>query len=282
MPRLVTYLAAMTTAAVASLSIHCAAGASEIGGVPILPDATISGSVGIGIAANGAVLTGPGMASLPAAFAGDWGFASLQASLGASPTIAITYDSVKEFQGSGGGAGSLTLNYWAQYYNPNAVAGSTVDATLFTGDSLFQSGSSSVSAQLFIEGPTGVIFLAQHCQSGRNGCDGGGNSFGSPFPASANIQLLQNVNYRVNLLLQVSGFGIPPVDGIANGVIDPSFSAPAGVGGRFIFSPGVTGTDAVPEPAAWSLVIAGFALAGAALRRRPLAAAPTSVSGASR
>ena len=224
--------------------------------------------MGIGIAANTATLNAPGSASLPAAFAGGWGSATLSASLGSSPTISILYDSVREFQGSGGGSGELTLNYYTQYYDPGAAAGATVDATFSTSDTIVQTGSSSVFAQLFVDGPGGLVFLAQDCKSTRNGCDGGGGASGAAFPATTHIQLLRNVNYRVNMLLRVSGYGIPPVDGVANGTIDPTFSAPAGAGGRFIFSAGVNGGAAVPEPTAWSLLIFGFGLAGAMLRKR--------------
>jgi hypothetical protein len=249
----------------AAIALAGPAGASQLGipALPVLLGATVNGSIGIGDAVNTSVLSAPGTVNLPPAYSGDWGFASLTATLGADPSITVIFDSTKEFNDAGGGAGDLTLNYYAQYYNPNAADGATIDATFLTGDTLVQSGLSSVYAQEFVEGPTGLVFLAEHCLSQRNGC----SSPGLPFPASTKLTLLQNVTYRVNMLIQVSGAGVPPVDGVAEATIDPRFTAPIGGGGQFVFSSGVF-AGGVPEPATWALMIGGFGLAGAALRRR--------------
>ena len=55
--------------------------------------------------------------------------------------------------------------------------------------------------------------------------------------------------------------------------IDPTFlAAHPGLQGGLVFSPGVANAPpAVPEPAAWTLMIAGFGIVGTALRRRAAA-----------
>jgi hypothetical protein len=237
---------------------------------PILSDITVSGNLALGIAANGVSLGAPGTVSLPPP--NDFGTGTLTAVAGSIPSVSLVVDS-HQFQGTGGGGGSVTMTYHMMYFNPAATLGSTIDATIHTDNVLTQSGGSTAKTTLTV----GNVYSAFECLSSNGPLSSCGTPplhQGAPF-SSGPITLVQNLDYTVFLQVSVSA-----AEGAASAFVDPWFSAPAGDGGQFIFSPGITAFDdspvGVPGPIAGAGlpgVLAGFGAMLAWYRKRRAIAA---------
>jgi hypothetical protein len=117
--------------------------------------------------------------------------------------------------------------------------------------------------------------------SGQNFATVGGHaetSAESPFVSFSfdqTILFTSNTDYHVQLFANASAV-FRNGGGAAVAFVDPVFTVDAAYADRFSIA-GVPGqASAVPEPGVWALMVVGFGMVGAALRRRSGVMAPTS------
>ena len=192
--------------------------------------------------------------------------------LGASPFVDLYASQVYDPY-VGGGFTSVVLQYFVQYNNTDVA----YNVTLKSSDILDISGGSYGETHLEF-GPAfdragsytfGSVQLdARHCTGvclPSFGIAGNTGPIGN-YP----ITILANTPYLVRLTAII----FPTDDGsISHAMIDPTFSTTA-TGGTFVFSPGVFAPAAVPEPATWLTLVAGFGAVGLVARRRRLVDKP--------
>jgi hypothetical protein len=173
----------------------------------------------------------------------------------------------------------------------NYLGGAGYAVSTVGAETAFTAGDFVGQDLVILLGITGS-FTAAEATALRNYVDGGGNAL----VVGENGTFFAEMNNTLNSLLTALGSGMR----LTNNAIDPGLTETAiilednaytaGTGGlKYIFPSGVTGGQglygvrsngeafvaydaAVPEPAAWALMIAGFGLAGSALRRRTAAA----------
>lgn len=239
------------------------------GGARALPAPSVNGYVAISALAYSVSLNAPGTEYLtgPIFVAGgdgvataactaqgycNFGTGEISAVLGADPQVLLSATP----QNNGGGDSSLFVSYDMEYQGP----GNTIDALVHTSDVINQVGDSAAEAIMTVTGAQGTVFEAYNCQASPLAAFGCSTNLpNAPF-ANAPVTLVVGEVYTINLELEI--YSHDPV----SAEIDPYFTAPPGAGGEFIFSPGVT-AGGVPEPAAWSLMVAGFGGLGALIRR---------------
>lgn len=150
------------------------------------------------------------------------------------------------------------LNYSVELIDPGKTAPEPVQ--LRASDLFNLTGESGASYVFTLTGITNALKI-QDCV-GRGTCIEG-IAHGS-IASITNVMLVPNSVYYVNMQLYAGAYGHTGDSAYAS--LDPIFSLPAGSTGVLAYSAGVTG--AVPEPASWALMVSGFGLAGALLRRR--------------
>jgi hypothetical protein len=248
--------------------------AGEIPGALVLAPASVNGDVAISLADYAVTLTAPGTKYLtPPIFVPDgpgfatpactaqgfcnYGTGEISATLGIDPTILLSASPAN----NGGGDSSLEMTYQV-YYGSSDPAGTVVHPPVLVSDKLDVTGDSAAEAFMVISGVNGIIYDSTDCQSGPGaafGCRPGD----APL-ADQTLNMVVNTLYTVDMFVRI--YAHDPV----SATIDPIFVNPPNGTGEFFFSPGIGG---VPEPAAWTLMIGGFGLVGAALRRRRFAVA---------
>jgi hypothetical protein len=251
------------------------AGSAHAGGLTILPDAISLEYFGLNFANN--ILTSQTIGTLDyGGHPGCGGICVATTALGASPSVSVQVNEVV-YQATGGGAAQATLGYYVEYVNTPG----TYAVDLHASDLLSPQGSDSAQAYLRfgIAGQSfgnfnnfqSITFQETDC---AHGCS---SEISAPSPSAfqpiSSVQMIANTLYFVQMKVSIS----PGATGVQSSAsIDPTFTTDA-LGGTFLFSPGVTGRaapDGVPEPAAWALMVAGFGLAGTALRTRRRQAHP--------
>ena len=126
-------------------------------------------------------------------------------------------------------------------------------------------GGASVFESVYVNGSGGLAF-SQSCDGGNyiGGC--GGRTYDQGITLASSTESTFGDLGTVALEIDLGGY-----EGSASGFIDPflMIDPQFAQAGQFhiVFAPGVTnGGGAVPEPAAWALMLAGFGLVGARLR----------------
>jgi hypothetical protein len=214
-------------------------------------------------------ITTPGGAFLNG---GPNGAGSVEVHFGADPSVSVAIAPAVGVAGDG----IVDIVYSVEYVDPSPMP-SVVTVDFKGGDSLSVgagSGTASSLLYVFVAGftPFPVAYypyIGRHCVSTELGCDLGTNAAGGPYGAQS-FDMAPNTIYHVEMKAWVSGYAT------SSAAVDPTFSAPAGAPGRFIFSPDVA---AVPEPATWSVMLLGFGSVGAAMRarRRRASVEPTTI-----
>lgn len=247
----------------AAVACMAGAGAAHAGGLPILPDAISHEYFGLNFANN--IVTRDTVGTLnynngP----GCGGTCIATTSLGADPSVSLQVNEVV-FQNTSGGGAIAELAYYVEYVN----AAGTYGVDLHTSDTLSAPGGDSAQAYMAfgIAGPSFSSFNNfQQITFEQTDCVRV-CSVANPaaFPLVTRLQMIANTPYLVHMRVVIFPTG---TGGQSSASIDPMFTTDV-LGGAFIFSPGVTAppTGGVPEPASWALLLAGFGLAGVALRR---------------
>lgn len=163
----------------------------------------------------------------------------------------------------GGGDDSVTsLAYYVQW---NAPVGTPAAYLTFTAsDTLSYTGQASAYVYVRVSSYYGVNtpLAVEDCAGPTHDCYGGVAT--APLSSITSLLLAPNQPYRVYL---EAGLNVGAAGGSADSataILDPRISLPNGVPGTLSYSP----TVAVPEPAAWSLMLSGLALTGGLARRR--------------
>jgi len=262
-----------SSAAAAALAVATSSAAVVITGAPpTLAPVSVNGDVAISYLAYSQTLNAPGTLYLnPMFIAGataqdpgcdNFGYCNLgtgviSATVGSNPTVTLGASPAN----NGGGDSYLNMSYQVEYFDPMVATGTPENATVLTSDEIMQTGLSAAEAVMTVSGPNGTVYSAYNCSAASGaafGCRAG--LINTPF-VDQNITLLANEPYTVNLGVSIYSHGDVQVS------IDPRFTAPAGQGGAFYFSPGVTG--GVPEPTTWWLMIVGVGTLGWRARRKP-------------
>lgn len=154
----------------------------------------------------------------------------------------------------------------ADSFSTGGFSGTLADVSVLVGGSSDSSGSITVSLLSdAAASPDALLATLGTISDSQLTSDGGVFSFTSSVPLSASSR------YWIELSAsQSTGYWFYAADGSGTGVAQEFFANGRGV---FPASDGpyqmeVIGQTAVPEPAAWSLMIIGVGLAGAAARRR--------------
>jgi hypothetical protein len=197
---------------------------------------------------------------------GCGGVCTATTTLGADPGESISMDEVL-YKGGGGGYTTAEIGYYFK-----VLGTGTTTIHLHAADSLVSLGGSSAQTYLLIglagNNPTnfynftnaGYIYQDTDC---ANRCSSGVANYTAPSPLAADkvLVIARGMTYFVDeaLYLYANNSGIQTTVSA-----DPTFSTAPG--DTIEFSPGVT--SAVPEPAAWTMMLFGVAVLGAATRAR--------------
>jgi hypothetical protein len=185
--------------------------------------------------------------------------------LGTDPHESLAANEVV-YEYTAGGHAEADLQYYFEYVNNPG----TYTITMHTSD-VFNISANSAGENLLTVGPSdgdytdffhfsGVAAEEKQCYNGCN-INVVTTVASAPF-SNTTLQLQANTIYTVFL----SSYINPSTDGAMNfASIDPTFTTSAS-GGQFLFSPGVS-AGGVPEPASWTMMLFGVALAGSAIRR---------------
>jgi hypothetical protein len=261
----------VATASAGVLALSAFAGSARAVTIPpttVLDPVTVNGAVEISLADYAVALTAPGTkylnppifipdgdgvatAACTAAGYCDYGTGVISATLGGNPSVKLGATPAN----NGGGDSSLFMSYQVEYVG---TPGDTVGAVVHVNDTIDQFGDSAAIAEMTVSGINGTVYSAYDCSASPEAAFGCGTAPSATFTDQA-VTLYDNTVYTVDLSLQI--YAHDPV----LAAIDPTFTTPAGAGGYFIFSPGIT--SGVPEPATWAAMLIGFGGVGAAMRR---------------
>ena len=193
---------------------------------------------------------------------GCGGTCTATTALGHDPSETIDVDQVV-YDGTGGGYSMAELGYYFE------VPGSgTTMVHIHAGDSLHATANGYAQAYLAV-GPANIYytsfnnFLSYTYQDTDclEYCDEGVGGAPRPLPSNQALVVTRGQYYLVEEWIQVGAAtsGVQLTDSA-----DPTITTSPG--DTILFSPGVL--SAVPEPAAWTLMIVGFTGLGAAARTR--------------
>jgi hypothetical protein len=255
-------------AAVAALAA-LAAGAAHAA-VVVLPDAGSYEYFGLNFAVNIVQSTKVGVLDYTGG-PGCGGVCTAATVLGKDPSTSLQVDEVT-FDNTSGGFAEAQLFYGVEYVNPTP---GTYAVTLHASDG-FSGFASDANArgQAYIafgspvsdpSDPHAFQTIDYQDTDCVHGCATGVANYTAPAPIPSNIpvQMVANTPYLLEMWVTIDPFP----SGVQLGAqVDPTFTTSA-KGGHFIFSPGVTG-GAVPEPAVWTMMLAGIAALGGRLRRK--------------
>jgi hypothetical protein len=192
-------------------------------------------------------------------YPGCGGTCSATTQLGSSPSVFATVNEVV-FNGGSGGIVEARLGYYVAYLN--ATPG-TYNVNLHATDSL--SGPSASGSAYVAVGPAasggGFSFKTFQMADCVNGCPppGFNPAVTVPFASDSVVQMDANTLYYIQLDLM---FRPGPANTPNTGSIDSMFTAD-GLGGEFIYSPGVFSASAsTPLPAALPLFATGVGAMG--------------------
>jgi hypothetical protein len=255
---------ALLAAAAASFALG---GAAQASAIVTLPGALSYEYFGFNFAINVQTSTSVGTLDYSGG-PGCGGVCTATTALGHSPSVALKANEVV-FEATGGGFAEAELTYAVEYLNTPG----TYTVALHANDNLSAMPSPAQGQAYIAFGPAGpspgtfqaIDFQDTDCV---NGCQTGVANYTAPapIPAVTSLQMVANTPYLLQMWVTISpGDTAVPL----SASVDPTFSTSA-TGGRFIFSPGISG---VPEPAAWALMLVGLAGLGAALRSRTRLAA---------
>jgi hypothetical protein len=156
-----------------------------------------------------------------------------------------------------GGTATITgVNFKGGYFNPPSAGAITKFTLAFYADNAGQPGSALATFSLPGNG-------------GESGCGATGLSLACNYSVAVNFSAAGATQYWMSIVPDVA---FPPQWGWETGTSGDGKSFQDFFGNRsqltsdFAFT--LTGRTAVPEPATWALMLGGFGLAGAALRRR--------------
>jgi hypothetical protein len=156
-----------------------------------------------------------------------------------------------------GGGGTVTgVNFTGAYFNPPSAGSITKFTVNFYADSAGQVGSSLATFSVAGNG-------------GESGCATTGGTLTCGYNLAVNFNAAAGTQYWMSIVPDLS---FPPQWGWSTGTngdgksFQDFFGTRSQLTSDFAFT--LTGNAAVPEPATWALMLGGFGLAGAALRRR--------------
>jgi len=166
---------------------------------------------------------------------------------GGNGNFATVYDNFKL-----AGGGNITgLSFTGGYFNPGPPGNITAFTVKFYADNAGQPGSAVSTTSI----------------SGNGGESCGGAI--CTYSLALNFAAAAGTQYWLSIVPDVA---FPPQWGWATGNNGDSLAYQDFFGSRTALTADtaftLTGTTAVPEPATWALMLGGFGLAGAALRRR--------------
>ena len=235
----------------------------------VLPDAVSYESFGLNFAINERSSNAVGTLDYSGQ-PGCGGLCVATTTLGTDPSASLTVNEVT-YELTAGGNAEAALGYYVALLNTPGTyavdlhALDSFDITdgvyAYTNLRIGIAGTETTSFNNFVS----TDFAETQC---FNGCPsstpaGATSQF---FPADVQIQMQANTLYFVQLDALIAA-GATGVDDTAS--VDPTFTSSDG--GTFVFSPGVSSpvsVSPVPEPDAWAMVVPGFALIAAAVRRR--------------
>ena len=250
------------------------AAAVTIQGTIILPDAVSYEYFGLNVAENIQTSNTVGELNYTGG-PGCGGVCTAITALGSDPSAAVQVNEVV-FEATGGGYADADLSYYVEYVPPTPPPTPTTlyNVDLHATDTFganFAGLSGLANGQVYIafgpagSEPTSLNNIASYTFQDTdcvNACTIGEGNYMDPRPFLPNqpVQMLADTPYIVEIQTQIQP-GTTNVPLTAS--VDPTFTATGG--GRFYFSPGIT--SGVPEPASWTMMLAGLAGLGAGLRR---------------
>ena len=226
----------------------------------VLPGAISSESIGLNFAMNGRESSTVGTLDYTGQ-PGCGGICTLTTTLGSDPSASININEIA-YANTAGGKAEAALGYYVAYLGTDGEH----SVTVHTADLIDNAGDVPFEDELTIgQADKYYSFFNNFLTKDLDEADCNDNCVVHPPITDTVFQMKANTLYFV--LLDV--FMKPGVTGTQNTLtLDPTFSD-NGAGGKFVFTPGVTdAVAAVPEPASWAMMIAGFGVIGARMRRR--------------
>jgi len=175
---------------------------------------------------------------------------------------------------SAGAQGYLSYNFWLDGADPDALipvrfqaSGSvTSNGPYASGEALLRFRSVAV-----YEGEGSIWQQWNVVGSGGTDADPGIEMLVAFFDVDQIFYLKPSITYNIEMLASAGATTAGQDNSRAHATVDPVFTILGGFASDYSLV-GVPGgaTGAVPEPASWMMMIAGFGLLGAALRRRDI------------
>lgn len=215
-----------------------------------------------------------------------------------APLATATADSHSQGQGEGV-EGAIGLGYTVVLHATNQAAADALSALIAGNGSIAsvrgnyttaQSGAGLSTVHAITSGNSGhaTNVFASGCSDSGLACGSGSFTLALGFQSATNFLGGDPLDFIGGILLESDAFAgrthytdrFGTAAGTAYAFIDPLITLNAGLGVNYSLSIGggqvanaTPGAAAVPEPAAWTLMIGGFGFAGTALRRQRRACA---------